>query len=160
MKDVKFEFNEECLHTFQVLKEKTITRISLYLLSIYHTSDTSGTPIGTILAKKINNVIQSIYYTSRPLTKTQLNYTTTKKELLADVLAFDKFRLYLIRSKVLVYTSHMLWSIFWQKKMQIQGCFDGFSYKNLIWESKTRSRKLGGGPFFGARDNNWRRDSN
>ena len=37
---------------------------------------------------------------------TQQNYTTTKKELLAVVFAFEKFRSYLLLSKVIVYTDH------------------------------------------------------
>ena len=36
----------------------------------------------------------------------QLNYATTKKELLAIVFAFDKFRPYLIGNKVIVRTDH------------------------------------------------------
>ena len=36
----------------------------------------------------------------------QLNYATTKKELLAIVFAFDKFRPYLIGNKVTVHTDH------------------------------------------------------
>ena len=36
----------------------------------------------------------------------QKNYTTTKKELLAVVYAIDKFRSYLVGSKVIVYTDH------------------------------------------------------
>ncbi|KAI3461656.1 hypothetical protein Pfo_018319 [Paulownia fortunei] len=36
----------------------------------------------------------------------QQNYTTTKKELLAVVFAFDKFRAYLVGTKVIVYTDH------------------------------------------------------
>ena len=36
----------------------------------------------------------------------QLNYATTKKELLTVVFAFDKFRPYLIGSKVIVFTNH------------------------------------------------------
>ena len=34
------------------------------------------------------------------------NYTTTEKELLAVVFAFDKFRAYLIGTKVIVFTDH------------------------------------------------------
>ncbi|KAD2805517.1 hypothetical protein E3N88_38894 [Mikania micrantha] len=36
----------------------------------------------------------------------QENYTTTEKELLAVVFAFDKFRSYLVHSKTTVFTSH------------------------------------------------------
>lgn len=36
----------------------------------------------------------------------QLNYAITKKELLAIVYAFDKFRSYLLRFKIIVYTNH------------------------------------------------------
>ena len=36
----------------------------------------------------------------------QLNYATTKKELLAIVFAIDKFRSYLVGAKVIVYTDH------------------------------------------------------
>ena len=47
-----------------------------------------------------------IYYTSRTLSEAQLNYATTEKEMLAVIFAFDKFRSYLLRSKVVVYTDH------------------------------------------------------
>ena len=35
-----------------------------------------------------------------------MNYTTTEKELLAIVFALDKFRSYLIGSKIIVYMDH------------------------------------------------------
>ncbi|XP_070012959.1 uncharacterized protein [Nicotiana sylvestris] len=47
-----------------------------------------------------------IYYTSRTLSGAQLNYTVTEKEMLVVVFAFDKFRSYLIGSKVIVYIDH------------------------------------------------------
>jgi len=53
-----------------------------------------------------NNVFHTIYYSSRTLNDAQLNYTTTEKELLAVVYAFDKFQPYLMGNKVLVYTDH------------------------------------------------------
>ncbi|WRX21024.1 Integrase [Theobroma cacao] len=43
---------------------------------------------------------------SKTLNKAQANYTTTEKELLAFVFAFDKFRFYLVGTKVIVYTDH------------------------------------------------------
>ncbi|GKD90365.1 reverse transcriptase domain-containing protein, partial [Tanacetum coccineum] len=41
------------------------------------------------------------------LTDAQSHYTTTKKELLAIVYAFEKFRPYLVLSKTIVYTDHL-----------------------------------------------------
>nr|XP_009781814.1 PREDICTED: uncharacterized protein LOC104230648 [Nicotiana sylvestris] len=40
------------------------------------------------------------------LSGAQLNYTVIEKEMLAVVFAFDKFRSYLIGSKVIIYTDH------------------------------------------------------
>jgi len=47
-----------------------------------------------------------IYNANRTLDEAQQNYTTTKKELLAVVYAMEKFRPYLLCSKVIVYTNH------------------------------------------------------
>ena len=47
-----------------------------------------------------------IYYTSRTLIHSQKNYSTTEKELLAMVFALDKFRPYLLCSKVIVFTDY------------------------------------------------------
>ena len=40
------------------------------------------------------------------LNETQVNYATTEKELLAVIFALDKFRSYLVGSKVIIYTDH------------------------------------------------------
>ena len=48
-----------------------------------------------------------IYYASRTLDKARHNYTTTEKELLVVVYAIEKFFLYLLCSKVIVYTDHV-----------------------------------------------------
>ena len=47
-----------------------------------------------------------IYYASKLLDDAQINYTTTEKELLVIVYAFDKFRAYLVGQKVIVYSEH------------------------------------------------------
>ena len=47
-----------------------------------------------------------LFRSSRTLSETQQNYTTTEKELLAIIFAFEKFRSYLILSKIIVYTDH------------------------------------------------------
>ncbi|EOY08219.1 Uncharacterized protein TCM_022564 [Theobroma cacao] len=52
-------------------------------------------------------IFYSIYYASKTLTKTQMYYTTTKKELFTIVYAFDKFCAYLVGTKVIMYTDHV-----------------------------------------------------
>ena len=47
-----------------------------------------------------------IYYSSRTLDVAQANYTTTEKELLAIVFALEKFRSYLLGTRIIVYTDH------------------------------------------------------
>jgi hypothetical protein len=42
------------------------------------------------------------------MTEQQLNYATTEKELLAVLFALEKFRSYLVGSKVVVYTDLLL----------------------------------------------------
>ncbi|GKG00613.1 reverse transcriptase domain-containing protein, partial [Tanacetum coccineum] len=46
----------------------------------------------------------------------QTHYTTTKKELLAVVYAFEKFRSYLVLSKSIVYTDHSAIKYLFTKK--------------------------------------------
>ena len=47
-----------------------------------------------------------IYYVGKTLAIAQLNYTTTEKELLAVVFTFDKFRDYLVGTKVTVFIDY------------------------------------------------------
>ncbi|CAL8993189.1 unnamed protein product [Prunus brigantina] len=62
--------------------------------------------IGAILGQRVNKLPHVIYYASRTLNDAQLNYSTTEKELVAVVLALEKFRSYLVGSKVIVYSDH------------------------------------------------------
>nr|GFC08078.1 reverse transcriptase domain-containing protein [Tanacetum cinerariifolium] len=47
-----------------------------------------------------------IHYASKTMNQAETNYTTTEKEMLAVVYAFEKFRSYLIMNKSIVYTNH------------------------------------------------------
>ena len=57
-----------------------------------------------------------IYYASKLLDDAQINYTTTEKELLTIVYAFDKFRAYLVGQKVIVYSDHAVLKYLISKK--------------------------------------------
>ncbi|XP_057251835.1 uncharacterized protein LOC130591893 [Beta vulgaris subsp. vulgaris] len=68
--------------------------------------DASDYAVGAVLGQRKNKVLHAIYYASKTLDEAQVNYATTEKELLAIVYALDKFRTYLIGSKVIVHTDH------------------------------------------------------
>ncbi|XP_027351232.1 uncharacterized protein LOC113862341 [Abrus precatorius] len=68
--------------------------------------DASNFAVGAALTQRVGKFPHIIYYAYRTLDPTQYNYTTTKKELLAIVFALDKFRSYLLGSKVVVFTNH------------------------------------------------------
>ena len=68
--------------------------------------DASDHSIGAVLGQRNDKIFHSIYYASKTLTQPQINYTTSEKELLAVVFTFDKFRAYLVGTKVTVYTNH------------------------------------------------------
>ena len=106
VKDATSNFNEECIKAFNYLKEKLTTAPILVSpncsLPLELTCDASDYAIGAVLGQRKEKVLYVIYYISRTLGKTQVNYTVTEKELLAIVFAFDKFRSYLIGSKVIV----------------------------------------------------------
>ncbi|GKB09959.1 reverse transcriptase domain-containing protein [Tanacetum coccineum] len=59
-----------------------------------------------VLGKRKTKHFQPIHYASKTMTDAQAHYTTTEKELLAVVYAFEKFRPYLVLSKTIVYMDH------------------------------------------------------
>ncbi|XP_070057101.1 uncharacterized protein [Nicotiana tomentosiformis] len=69
--------------------------------------DANDYAIGAVLGQCKDKMMHPIYYASRTLGSAHLNYTIMEKEILAVVFAFDKFRSYLIGSKVIVYTDHV-----------------------------------------------------
>ncbi|CAM8988458.1 unnamed protein product [Rhodiola kirilowii] len=108
--DVKFHFDEECLVAFKKLKEALISAPIIqpprWDLPFELMCDASDYAIGAVLGQRVDKKLHAIHYTSKVLSGAQLNYTTTEKELLAIVYAFDKFRPYLVASKVIVFTDH------------------------------------------------------
>ncbi|GJR96309.1 reverse transcriptase domain-containing protein [Tanacetum coccineum] len=63
-----------------------------------------------------NKNFQPIHSASKTMTEAQAHYTTTEKELLAVVYAFEKFRSYLVLSKSIVYTDHSAIKYLFAKK--------------------------------------------
>ena len=75
--------------------------------------DASDFAVGAVLGKRKDKKLHAIYYASRTLDDDQRNYAT---ELLAVVFAFEKFRSYLVGSKVIVHTGHAAMKYLMQKK--------------------------------------------
>ena len=68
--------------------------------------DASDYVVGVVLGQRKGRVFHAIYYANKVLNDAQINYATTKKEILAIVYALEKFKSYLVGSKVIVYTDH------------------------------------------------------
>ena len=109
-KDTKFVFTDECMKAFTILKEKLSTASVIiapdWALPFEIMTDASDYAVGAVLGQRRDKSFHTIYYASRTLNDAQVNYTTTEKELLAVVFAFDKFRPYVIGNKTIVYTDH------------------------------------------------------
>ncbi|KAL5541132.1 hypothetical protein UlMin_044349 [Ulmus minor] len=120
VKDAVFDFSKDCLHAFETLKEKLISSPIIvtpdWELPFTLMCDASDYAIGAVLGQRKGKIFHVIYYASKVLNDAQLNYATTEKELLAVVYAFDKFRSYLIGSKVIVYTDHSALRYLFAKK--------------------------------------------
>ena len=109
-KEVSFEFHEECEKAFKTLKEMLTSAPIIvpldWSLPFELMCDASDYAIGAVLGQRKNKQPHVIYYASPTLNDAQLNYSTTEKELLAVVFALDKFRSYLLGTKVIVYSDH------------------------------------------------------
>ncbi|GJZ23502.1 reverse transcriptase domain-containing protein [Tanacetum coccineum] len=69
-----------------------------------------------VLGQRIEKHFRPIHYASKTMTEAETNYTTTEKEMLAVVYAFEKFRSYLIMNKSVVYTDHSALKYLFNKK--------------------------------------------
>ncbi|GJY91660.1 reverse transcriptase domain-containing protein [Tanacetum coccineum] len=110
IKDIPFEFDDECKKAFELLKEKlTCAPVIVspnWNLPFELMCDASDFAVGAILGQKDGKIFHPIYFASKTLNPAQQKYTVTEKELMAVVFAFEKFRSYLILSKTIVHTDH------------------------------------------------------
>nr|GFC58253.1 reverse transcriptase domain-containing protein [Tanacetum cinerariifolium] len=78
--------------------------------------DASDYAVGAILGQRIEKHFRPIHYASKTMNQVESNYTTTVKEMLAIVYAFEKFRSYLIMNKSIVFTDHSSLKYLFAKK--------------------------------------------
>ena len=62
--------------------------------------DANDYAVGAVLGQRVDKKLNVIQYASKTLDNAQRNYATTEKEFLAVVFACDKFRSYIVDSKI------------------------------------------------------------
>ncbi|XP_048611651.1 uncharacterized protein LOC125585956 [Brassica napus] len=109
-KEATFSFDVECLQAFKKLKGELVSAPIVqppdWDFPFEIMCDASDYAVGAVLGQKKDGKTHVIYYASQTLNDAQMRYATTEKEMLAIVFAFEKFRSYLVGSKVIVYTDH------------------------------------------------------
>nr|GEX25210.1 hypothetical protein [Tanacetum cinerariifolium] len=115
-----FFFSKECVEAFKTLKRK-LTEAPILIspdwdLPFELMCDASDFAICAVLGKRQEKHFRPIYYASKTMTEAESNYTTTEKEMLAVVYAFEKFWSYLIMNKRVVYTDHSALKYLFAKK--------------------------------------------
>ncbi|GJS61597.1 reverse transcriptase domain-containing protein [Tanacetum coccineum] len=109
-KETPFVFSNDCIDAFETLKKK-LTEAPILVVPDWNLPfelmcDASDFAIGAVLGQRKTKHFQPIHYASKTMTEAQIHYTTTEKEMLAVVYAFEKFWPYLVLSKSIVYTDH------------------------------------------------------
>nr|GEY86837.1 reverse transcriptase domain-containing protein [Tanacetum cinerariifolium] len=119
-KNAPFVFSNDCIQAFQTLKEK-LTEAPILIAPDWDQPfelmcDASDFDVGAVLGKRIEKHFMPIHYASKTMNEAESNYTTTEKEMLAVVYAFEKFHSYLIMNKSIVYTDHSALKYLFAKK--------------------------------------------
>ena len=109
-KGVKFAWEKEHEDAFQLLKTRLLQAPILALPNFRHPfvidTDASETALGAVLSQIIDGEERPIAFESRVLSKTEVNYATTKREALGIVQAMQWFRPYIYGSQCIVRTDH------------------------------------------------------
>ncbi|KAL4384669.1 hypothetical protein GQ457_15G020070 [Hibiscus cannabinus] len=122
----QFEFNEECTKAFNLLKHKLVTAPIVeppdWKLPFELMCDASDYAVGAVLGQRKGKIFHPIYYASKTLNDAQVNYTTTEKEMLTVIFAFDKFRSYLIGTKGRKRFKYNAKGYFWDEPYLFKQC--------------------------------------
>ncbi|GJX97189.1 reverse transcriptase domain-containing protein [Tanacetum coccineum] len=119
-KNTPFIFSNECIQAFETLKKK-LTEAPILIapdwdLPFELMCDASDFAIGAVLGQRHEKHFRPIHYASKTMNEAESHYTTTEKEMLAVVYAFEKFWSYLILNKSIVYTDHSALKYLFAKK--------------------------------------------
>lgn len=111
-KDVEFIWANNCREALDTLKSKLVTTPILRCLNwdlpFHIHTDALNKVIGVALGQIDEKLPYAIYFVTKNLSKAELNYTVTEKELLAVVHSLNKFRHYIIAYQTFVHTNHAI----------------------------------------------------
>ena len=119
-KDIDFILDNNAKDSFLQIKEALINAPILqapdWSIPFELMCDASDFAVGAVLGQRREKKPVAVYYASKTLGGAQVNYTTTEKELLAIIFALEKFRSYLLGSKVIIFTDHSALKFLLSKK--------------------------------------------
>ena len=109
-KDAEFNWSDTCDTTLVELKklvsQDPVLNGPRWKLPFHISSDTSDIAIGAMMGQELDKKLYAIYFISKNLTPTELNYTIIEKEFLTVVHAINKFHHYIIGYPTFVHTNH------------------------------------------------------
>ncbi|CAK8694208.1 unnamed protein product [Clavelina lepadiformis] len=126
-----FLWTEECKKAFGLLKElltkSPVLRYPDLSKPFIVDTDACNTAVGCVLSQLVNGEEHPVSYSSRSLTKTERNYSTTRKELLAVIHALKVFRCYLTE-EFLLRTDHASLRWLWESRDTYGQCARWFDF--------------------------------
>nr|KYP43574.1 Retrovirus-related Pol polyprotein from transposon opus [Cajanus cajan] len=83
VKDIKFHFDDNCLSSFSLLKQKLcsapVITSPYWNFDFELMCDASDYAVGVVLGQRKNKIFHVIHYASKVLNETQMNFATTEK---------------------------------------------------------------------------------
>ena len=109
-KYANFDFDESCRSAFEEIKSRLVSA-PIMLTPDWNNEfeimcDVNDYAMRDVLGQRIEKIFKAIYYISKTFNEVQENYSTTKKEMLAMVFDYEKFRPYILGSHVVIHTNH------------------------------------------------------
>ena len=109
-KDTRFNFDDSCKEAFEEIKIRLVQAPIMpapdWDQEFEVMCDASDFAMGAVSGQRKDKIFRAIYYVSRTFNEAQENYSTTEKEMLAIVFAYEKFKPYILGSHVIVHTDH------------------------------------------------------
>ncbi|XP_070043275.1 uncharacterized protein [Nicotiana tomentosiformis] len=126
--------------TFKLTTTPTITAPN-WSIPFELICDASCVAVGAVLGQRNNRIFHLVYYASKTMNDTQVNYNVTKKELLAIVFAIEKFCPYLMGAKICT-DGVIRRCVLEEEQVEILGAFHSLSYGGHHGGARTAAKVL------------------